>query len=81
MTRGRSCGRGAPEHRFRQALLAAEVVVQQRLVDARFGRDVLHARPGRAVPQEHGVRGVEDLLLGAAARFGRRAPAPGRLRG
>ena len=41
-------GRGAPEHRFRQALLAAEVVVQQRLVDARFGRDVLHARARRA---------------------------------
>ena len=68
--------RGAPEHGFRQALLAAEVVVQQRLVDAGLGRDVLHARARGAAPHEHGVRGVEDLLFGASRRAaGRRLPA------
>ena len=58
--------RRSPENRFRKALLGAEVVVQQRLVDAGLFGDVLHARARRAMPDEHGVRGVEDPALGVA---------------
>ena len=66
MTARHELRRGALEDRFRQPVLAAEVVVQQRLVDARLGGDVLHARAGGAAADEHGVRRVEDPLFGVA---------------
>ena len=58
--------RGALERRLRQLFLVAEVVVQQRLVDAGLGGDLLHARAGGAAADEHRVGGVEDALLGVA---------------
>ena len=52
--------RRSPEDRFGETVLGAEVVVKQRLVDPRLSGDVLHAGAGRSVPDEHGVRGVEN---------------------
>ena len=56
-----------------QSLLAAEVVVKQRLIDARFPGDFLHAGSGGAAPEEHSARRIEDSLFGgglARSRFG-----------
>ena len=50
--------------------------MQQRLVDAGLGGDLLHPRAGGAAADEHGVGGVEDPLFGARpAAAGRRFPA------
>jgi len=38
--------------------------VEERLFDAGFLGDLLHAGAGRAAPDEHGARGVEDAFLG-----------------
>jgi hypothetical protein len=38
--------------------------VKEGFVDAGFVRDLLHAGAGRAAPDEHGARGVEDAFLG-----------------
>ena len=40
--------------------------MQQRLVDAGLGGDLLHAGAGGAAADEDGMRGVEDALLGVA---------------
>ena len=58
--------RRALERRLGELLLVAEVVVQQRLVDAGLGGNLLHAGAGRAAPDEHRVRRIEDALLGVA---------------
>ena len=55
---------GPPEHRLGEAILAAEVVVQERLVDARLGGDFLHPGARGAAAEEDGVRGLEDAGLG-----------------
>ena len=68
----RTCLRDAAEDRFAKPALVAEVVVEERFVDAGFLGDLLHPRAGGAAPHEHDVRGVEDALLGVAI------PIPGR---
>ena len=55
---------GALERGVREAVLAAEVVVQQRLIDAGLGGDLLHPRAGGAAADEHRVRRVENPLFG-----------------
>jgi hypothetical protein len=47
--------------------------VQKRFVDVGFFGDLLHPRSGRASPDKHDVRGIEDALFGVTV------PAGGRL--
>ena len=56
----------AMEDGFGETVLAAEVIVQQGAVDARFFRNLLHTGAGGPCPEEHGVRGIENPLLGVA---------------
>ena len=58
---------GAREHRGREAVLGAEVVVQKRLVDACFLGDVLHASARGALADEDAVGGFEDPGFGFGA--------------
>jgi hypothetical protein len=58
------------EHGGREAALAAKVVMQERLVDAGFVGDFLHAGAGGSAPHEHDVRRVEDAALGIGIAFG-----------
>jgi len=57
--------RAAFEHPFEQALLVAEVIVEQRLVDPRLIGHLLHARTGHALADEDAAGGGKDALLGA----------------
>ena len=52
------------EDRVGEGGLGAEVVVEQRLVDARLVGDLLGAGGGGALVQEDAVGGVEDALSG-----------------
>ena len=56
-----------------EALLAPEVVVKERLIDARLSGDLLHSGAGGAAPQEHRARGFEYTQLGGF--FPRLAPS------
>ena len=55
---------GATKDRFGEALLVAEVVVEEGVIDAGLARDLGHARSRRAAAKEHGVRRVENAGLG-----------------
>jgi len=66
---GHEAPRRALERGLGQLFLVAEVVMEQRLVDARLHGDLLHAGARGAAADEDGVRGVEDALLGVAVSF------------
>ena len=69
MTACMSC-EAARERGLGQALLAPEVVMQQRLVDAGFGGDLLHAGARRPPAKEDVVRRVENARLGRPIPLG-----------
>ncbi len=69
--------RGAPEDRFREPGLAAEVIVQEGLVHPRFRGDVLHPGARGTTAQKDRMRRVEDPLLGVAIGERGRGGAPG----
>ncbi len=58
-----------PEPRFGEPIFRAEVIVQERLIDARFPGDLFHASPGGPSAEKDRVRGVHDELLGAAVEL------------
>ena len=68
--RRQQLSRRPPEDRLGQALLGAEVVVQQRRVHAGFLRDLLRPRAGGAGAHEHRVGGVQDPLFRLFRRTG-----------
>src|ERR1051325_7956271 len=70
--RGEHARRELLEDRGAEALLGAEVVVQQRLIDARLLRNLLHARSEGAAADEDGTRGVEDAGFGESIVLARR---------
>ena len=74
MTAGSSCAAARAEHRLGEPLLGAEVVMQERRVDARLLRDLLRAGAGVPAAQEHDVRRVEDAPFRVAVVRPRRGP-------
>jgi hypothetical protein len=54
------------EHRDHQLVLAAEVVVDERVVDAGVAADLAHAERGVALRDQAAERRLEDLALGLA---------------
>ena len=60
--------RGATENGGGETFLGAEVVVEERLVDARFIGDFLRAGASATAAEENAMRRIEDALLGAVRR-------------
>ena len=62
---GRDQARGrVAKNRLGEPVLGTEVVVEQCLIDPRFGGNLLHAGPGRAPLDEDLSGSLQDTLLG-----------------
>ncbi len=68
--------RGLGEHSCREAVLGAEVVVEQRLIHAGLGGDFLHTGARCPTADEDPACGIEDAQFGIAISGGPRTCRP-----